>query len=87
MNITPPQHFKKRWIVLWLLFAATTINYLDRLLFSTLSPVLRDEFHFTPAQYGNLSAAFQSSYAIGFLVRAWVRLGPGVESYLSGTKT
>lgn len=57
-----------RWVVLGLLFAATTINYMDRLLFSTLSPVLRDEFHLSPAVYGNLSAAFQGSYAIGFLV-------------------
>lgn len=57
----------KRWLVLALLFAATTINYLDRLLLSTLSPVLRDEFQFSSALYGNISAAFQASYALGFL--------------------
>ena len=53
--------------MLALLFAATTINYLDRLLLSTLSPVLRDEFQFSSALYGNISAAFQASYALGFL--------------------
>ena len=58
----------KRWLVLALLFAATTINYLDRLLLSTLSPVLRDEFQFSSALYGNISAAFQASYALGFLL-------------------
>lgn len=57
-----------RWMVLALLFLATFINYLDRLLFTTLSPVLRDEFHFSPSMYGYLSAAFQASYAAGFLL-------------------
>jgi ACS family hexuronate transporter-like MFS transporter len=59
---------KTRWLVLGLLFFAVTINYLDRLLLSTLSPVLRDEFGFSSALYGNISAAFQASYALGFLV-------------------
>ena len=57
-----------RWLVLALLFVATTINYLDRLLLNTLSPVLRDEFHFSSSLYGNINGAFQFAYAIGFLV-------------------
>jgi ACS family hexuronate transporter-like MFS transporter len=62
------EYLMMRWLVLALLFAATMINYLDRLLFSTLSPVLRDQFHFSPSLYGYLSAAFQASYALGFLL-------------------
>ncbi len=57
-----------RWVVLALLLAVTSINYLDRLLMSVLAPVLRDQFHFTTRLYGNVSAAFQICYALGFLV-------------------
>ena len=57
-----------RWIVLAMLLAVTSINYLDRLLLSVLAPVLRDTFHFSESLYGNISGAFQIAYAIGFLV-------------------
>lgn len=57
-----------RWIVLGMLLAVTSINYLDRLLLSVLAPVLRDTFHFSESLYGNISGAFQIAYAIGFLV-------------------
>jgi len=63
-----------RWAVLALLLAVTSINYLDRLLFSVLSPVLRDEFRFNEQLYGNVTAAFQVAYAIGFLA-----LGPMLD--------
>ena len=56
-----------RWIVLGLLLAATTINYLDRLMLSVLSPVLRDYFHFNESMYGNITAVFQLAYAFGYL--------------------
>ena len=50
-----------------MLLAVTSINYLDRLLLSVLAPVLRDYLHFTDSLYGNVNAAFQVSYAFGFL--------------------
>ena len=56
-----------KWTVLALLLAVTSVNYLDRLLLSVLAPVLRDHFHFTEALYGNVNAAFQVFYALGFL--------------------
>ena len=68
-----------RWMILSLLVAVTTINYLDRLLLSVLSPVLRDYFHFNESVYGNISGAFQIAYAFGFLA-----LGKLVDRY--GTK-
>lgn len=62
-----------RWFVLGLLVAVTMVNYLDRLLLSVLSPVLRDYFHFNESLYGNITGAFQIAYAIGFLVvGSWV---------------
>ncbi len=69
-----------RWIVLSMLLAVTSINYLDRLLLSVLAPVLRDYFHFNESLYGNISGAFQIAYAIGFLV-----LGRMLDRF--GTKT
>jgi ACS family hexuronate transporter-like MFS transporter len=56
-----------RWWILALLFAATTINYLDRILFSVLIPVIRQEMHINDQQYGYLNGAFQIAYTIGFL--------------------
>src|SRR5712691_7252726 len=57
-----------RWRVLALLFFATTINYLDRIVFSVLIPVIRKEMHLSDQDYGNLTGAFQIAYTIGFLL-------------------
>lgn len=56
-----------RWWVLSLLFFATTINYLDRIVFSVLIPVIREEMHISPIQYGYVNGAFQIAYTVGFL--------------------
>ncbi len=72
---------RARWTILALLFAATTINYLDRIVFSVLVPVIRAEMGFTDQQYGYINAAFQTLYTIGFLLagplidRVGTRLG------------
>ena len=59
---------RARWWVLTLLFIATTINYLDRIVFSVLFPLIREELHLTTEQYGYINSAFQIAYTIGFLV-------------------
>jgi ACS family hexuronate transporter-like MFS transporter len=75
-----------RWMILSLLVAVTTINYLDRLLLSVLSPVLRDYFHFAESTYGNISGAFQIAYAFGYLAfgklvdRYGTKIGLGVAA-------
>lgn len=56
-----------RWWVLALLFAATTINYLDRIVFSILIPVIRQEMHIDDRQYGYINSAFQLLYTAGFV--------------------
>lgn len=58
---------RARWGILALLFFATTINYLDRIVFSVLIPVIRAEFGFSDIDYGQINAAFQFAYTIGFL--------------------
>lgn len=66
-----------RWIICALLFAATTINYVDRSVLGVLEPTLRDEIGWTDKQYGDINAAFTLAYAIGFLFAGWImdRLG------------
>jgi ACS family hexuronate transporter-like MFS transporter len=56
-----------RWWMLSLLFFATTINYLDRIVFSVLIPVIREEMHISDQEYGYLNGAFQLAYTVGYI--------------------
>lgn len=66
-----------RWVICALLLAATTINYLDRSALNVLAKTLQDQIHWSDVEYGDINAAFQIAYAIGFLVLGWLvdRLG------------
>ncbi len=57
-----------RWIVLFLIFLATTINYLDRQVLGILAPTLRDVIGWDHQEYGDITAAFTWAYAVGLLV-------------------
>lgn len=76
---------RARWWILTLLFLATTINYLDRIVFSVLIPVIREEMHIGDQEYGYINSAFQLLYTIGFLfagnfIDRWgTKLGYGVS--------
>ena len=54
--------------MLALLFFATTINYLDRILFSVLIPVIRNDIHLNDREYGDLTGSFTLAYTVGFLI-------------------
>jgi MFS transporter, ACS family, D-galactonate transporter len=54
----------RRWTIVWLLFAASLINYFDRQTLSYALPLLADDFHLDPLQLGVLSSAFFWSYAL-----------------------
>ena len=41
-----------RWVIVALLFFATTINYLDRQVISLLKPILEKEFNWSETDYG-----------------------------------
>jgi ACS family hexuronate transporter-like MFS transporter len=56
-----------RWWIVGLLFVATTLCYLDRIVFSFLAPEIRTELHFTPQVYGYMTAAFEFAYMVGLL--------------------
>src|ERR1700722_6318330 len=74
-----PQSTNIRWFVCGLLFLATTINYMDRSVFSLIEPLLHLDFmgwipginaaHQTAynINYGRVLISFQIAYGIGFL--------------------
>ncbi len=49
------------------LFFATTVNYLDRIVFSVLSPEISQKLHLSDQAYGNINGAFLIAYMIGFI--------------------
>ncbi len=61
-----------RWIILSLVFFATTINYLDRQVISLLKDdYLEPLFKWTETDYSNIVIVFQLSYALGMLGVGW----------------
>jgi ACS family hexuronate transporter-like MFS transporter len=57
-----------RWTICAMLFAATSINYMDRQVIGLLKPTLHTSIGLTEADFGYIVAAFQAAYAIGLLV-------------------
>jgi ACS family hexuronate transporter-like MFS transporter len=69
---TPAPRSNHRWIILALLFFATTINYIDRSILSLIKPEYLDkELGWTNTQYGYVNSAFQFAYALGLLGFGW----------------
>ena len=60
-----------RWTICALLFAATTINYVDRQILSLIKPILDEQLKWTNADFGRVNAAFQGAYGIGLLGFGW----------------
>src|SRR5688572_24067135 len=56
-----------RWRICALLFAATTLNYLDRQVLGVLAPDLTQRFGWSEIDYGYIVTAFQAAYAIGLV--------------------
>lgn len=60
-----------RWTVCALLFAVTTINYMDRQVLGILAPTLQRELHWSETQYASVVLSFTVVYAVGFLLAGW----------------
>lgn len=75
-----PRSGRYRWLIVGVLFAATTVNYIDRTMLGLLAPTLGDELKWTENDYGNIVTAFQFAYALGFLLMGWLidRFGPKI---------
>lgn len=62
-----------RWVILSLVFFATTVNYLDRQVISLLKDdYLEPLFGWSESDYANIVIVFQLCYAIGMLGVGWV---------------
>ena len=57
-----------RWVIVALVFFATTINYIDRQVIGILAPLLQKETGWTEIEYGYIVTAFTAAYAIGLLL-------------------
>ena len=56
-----------RWVIVSLLFAACTINYIDRQMIAVLKPTLTKELGWNESDYGNIVFYFQLAYALSYL--------------------
>jgi ACS family hexuronate transporter-like MFS transporter len=57
-----------RWFIAFLLFGATTINYIDRQIFGLLKPELEKIFSWTETDYSRIVMSFTACYALGLLL-------------------
>jgi ACS family hexuronate transporter-like MFS transporter len=60
-----------RWVIVAILFLATTINYFDRFILGIMAPLLEKEIGWNEIQYGYIVSAFQMAYAAGTLVAGY----------------
>lgn len=72
IQIKAPSPGKYRWIIMWLLFAAMVINYVDRQMIGFLKPTLSAEFGWSETDYADIVFWFQASYAVAYLL--WGRI-------------
>jgi ACS family hexuronate transporter-like MFS transporter len=56
-----------RWVIVTLLFFATTINYLDRQVIGLLKDDLAKDFNWSEKDYSRIVMAFSSAYAIALV--------------------
>jgi len=63
---TESDYARVRWYVCFLVFAATTINYIDRQVLGLLAPILQGALHWSESQYGFIIMGFQIAYAISY---------------------
>ncbi len=60
-----------KWIVCGLLLLASAINYMDRQTLAGASVRIKNEFHLSPSQYGQIEAMFGYAFAAGSVVFGW----------------
>lgn len=68
MEVTKPRGIGYRWTIVALLFAATTINYIDRQVLGILAPTLTQELNWSEAEYGAIVSWFSLAYGVGLLL-------------------
>lgn len=65
--MTAERMSRYRWVIVSLLFAACTINYIDRQMIGVLKPTLSKEMGWTEKDYADIVFYFQLAYAVAYL--------------------
>lgn len=70
MGATQPQTKVggRRWVIVWLLFFATVINYVDRQMLGVLKPIIQGEMGWSEINYGDIVFYFQAAYSVFYLL-------------------
>src|SRR5215471_21753649 len=58
------RHVRMRWWIAGLLFASTTINYIDRQTLNVLAPFLKRDFNWSNSDFALIVIAFRAAYTI-----------------------
>lgn len=61
-----------RWFIVWLLFIATGLSFLDRQVLSIAIIKIQEEFKITDVEYGMVNTSFLISYALMFTLGGWL---------------
>ena len=79
-SVSRRRQTRVRWTLVWLCFAGTTINYVDRANLSIAAPFIQREFRLSDALMGLLLGAFFWTYAVCQLSSGWLvdKLGPRI---------
>ncbi|WP_420148446.1 MFS transporter [Spirosoma sp.] len=74
-----------RWLIVFLLFIATGLSFLDRQVLSIAIIKIQQEFNISDVQYGLINTSFLISYAIMFTLGGWLidRVGGKIGLALS----
>ena len=74
-EMTPSRY---RWFIIFLLFAITAVNYIDRAAISYAIPAMQRDLGLSPADRGIILGAFGIGYAITTLIGGFAvdRYGP-----------
>lgn len=60
-----------RWVIVFLIFLGTVVNYIDRQAVAVLAPVLLERFHFSNEQYAVIGSSFLFAYAFAMWIWGW----------------
>ncbi|MFT4065963.1 MFS transporter [Paraburkholderia sp.] len=61
-----------RFLMLWLVFVGTVINYVDRANLSVAAPLLKHEFSLGPLEIGVLFSAYSWTYVLANIPGGWI---------------
>jgi len=64
--------FRRRWLILAVIFCAIVLNYIDRQILSVLKPTLKEEFLFDDRGYALLVNVFTVCYALMYPISGWL---------------